>query len=99
MYGTGTEDYVNDAWGMRRYVGPLSGDSLMGEWGVGPQIIGYRLHVADVFRSSAQGGHARARNREQLQGFTEASPTGISTRTSCAPRPRKRTGKNIGKST
>lgn len=47
MYGTGTEDYVNDAWGMRRYVGPLSGDSLMGEWGVGPQIIGYRLHVPD----------------------------------------------------
>lgn len=48
MYGTGAEDYLNDAWGMRRYVGPLSGDALMGEWGVGPQLVGYRLHVMDV---------------------------------------------------
>jgi hypothetical protein len=48
MYGTGFEDYLNDAWGMRRNVGPLSGDALMGEWGVGPQLTGYRLHVPDV---------------------------------------------------
>lgn len=47
LYGTGTEDYVNDAWGIRGYVGPMSGDSLSGEWGIDPQIFGYRLHIAD----------------------------------------------------
>lgn len=47
LYGTGTEDYVNDAWGIRGYVGPISGDSLSGDWGKDPQIYGYRLHIAD----------------------------------------------------
>lgn len=47
MYGTGAEDYVNDAWGIRGYVGPLSGDAIGGEWGTNVQIYGYRLHVAD----------------------------------------------------
>ncbi|HLV81651.1 MAG TPA: DUF2961 domain-containing protein [Chthonomonadaceae bacterium] len=47
LYGTGTEDYVNDAWGIRGYAGPLSGDGIVGAWGVGPQLFGYRLHVPD----------------------------------------------------
>jgi Protein of unknown function (DUF2961) len=47
MYGTGTEDYVNDAWGVHGYCGPLSGDAILGETYTGPQIIGYRLHVPD----------------------------------------------------
>jgi hypothetical protein len=47
MYGTGTEDYVNDAWGLRGYAGPLSGDALLGEWRVDPQIFGYRIHAPD----------------------------------------------------
>jgi hypothetical protein len=49
LYGTGTEDYVNDAWGIRGYVGPMSGSGIAGAWGadVGPQIFGYRLHLAD----------------------------------------------------
>lgn len=47
MYGTGTEDYVNDAWGIRGYAGPLSGDTLAGTWGENPQFFGYRLHVPD----------------------------------------------------
>jgi hypothetical protein len=47
MYGTGTEDYVNDAWGIRGYGGPLSGDAIAGKWGVDPQLFGYRLHVPD----------------------------------------------------
>ena len=47
LYGTGTEDYVNDAWGVRGYVGPFAGSSLSGDWGVDPQIFGYRLHVSD----------------------------------------------------
>lgn len=46
-YGTGLEDYVNDAWGIRGYMGPLSGDAVGGEWGTDPQIFGYRLHVPD----------------------------------------------------
>jgi len=46
-YGTGTEDYVNDAWGIRGYDGPLSGDAIAGEWGLGPQLYGYRLHLSD----------------------------------------------------
>ncbi|HLK60703.1 MAG TPA: glycoside hydrolase family 172 protein [Chthonomonadaceae bacterium] len=47
LYGTGTEDYVNDAWGIRGYGGPLSGSALDGTWGVDPQFFGYRLHVPD----------------------------------------------------
>jgi hypothetical protein len=47
LYGTGTEDYVNDAWGLRGYGGPLSGDAIEGNWGTDPQLFGYRLHVPD----------------------------------------------------
>ena len=47
LYGTGTEDYVNDAWGIRGYDGPLSGSAIAGAWGVDPQIFGYRIHAPD----------------------------------------------------
>jgi hypothetical protein len=47
MNGTGTEDYVNDAWGIRGYVGPLSGDAVSGETYQGPRIFGYRVHGPD----------------------------------------------------
>lgn len=47
MYGTGAEDYLNDAWGVRGYAGSLSGTATMGEWGNGLQMCGYRLHVPD----------------------------------------------------
>jgi len=47
MYGTGAEDYLNDAWGVRGYAGYLSGTTTMGEWGDGLQMCGYRLHVPD----------------------------------------------------
>src|SRR5262249_22874497 len=47
LYGTGTEDYINDAWGVRGYEGPLSGDAIAGTWGTDPQLFGYRLHVPD----------------------------------------------------
>jgi hypothetical protein len=47
LFGTGAEDYFNDAWGIRGYVGPLSGDALAGTREVDPQWFGYRLHVAD----------------------------------------------------
>jgi hypothetical protein len=47
LYGTGTEDYLNDAWGLRGYDGPLSGDAILGTWGANPQLHGYRLHLSD----------------------------------------------------
>ena len=46
-YGTGFEDFCNDAWGIRGYTGPFSGDAFAGETNEGPLIVGYRLHVAD----------------------------------------------------
>jgi len=55
MYGTGAEDYVNDAWGIRGYVGPLSGDAIGGEWGTNVQIFGYRLHIADPVPFTRKG--------------------------------------------
>jgi len=54
-YGTGTEDYVNDAWGIRGYDGPLSGDAIAGEWGVDPQLYGYRLHLSDCIPFARRG--------------------------------------------
>lgn len=53
--GTGLEDYLNDAWGMRGYMGPLSGDAVIGEWGDGPQLCGYRLHVSDPIPFTRSG--------------------------------------------
>ncbi|HEV2472923.1 MAG TPA: glycoside hydrolase family 172 protein, partial [Chthonomonadales bacterium] len=47
MNGTGTEDYLNDAWALRGYCSPLSGDALQGTWGENPQLYGYRLHLTD----------------------------------------------------
>lgn len=47
-YGTGAEDYVNDAWGIRGYNGPVSGDGIRGEWFKDPQLYGYRLHLLDA---------------------------------------------------
>ncbi|MFI5385027.1 MAG: DUF2961 domain-containing protein [Fimbriimonadales bacterium] len=55
MNGTGTEDYLNDAWGIRGYVGPLSGDAVGGDWGKDPQIYGYRLHVPDPVPFTRRG--------------------------------------------
>jgi hypothetical protein len=55
MYGTGTEDYLNDAWGIRGYTGALSGSSIIGEWNVGPQIVGYRFHLPDPIGFSRTG--------------------------------------------
>ncbi len=54
-YGTGAEDYVNDAWGVRGYRGPLSGDALLGAWGIDAQLIGYRLHLSDAIPFARKG--------------------------------------------
>lgn len=55
MYGTGAEDYLNDAWGVRGYSGYLSGTATMGEWGNGLQMCGYRLHVPDPIPFTRSG--------------------------------------------
>lgn len=55
MYGTGLEDYMNDAWGIRGYTGPLSGGDIQGKSFEGPQIFGYRLHVPDLVPFTRKG--------------------------------------------
>ena len=55
MYGTGAEDYLNDAWGVRGYAGYLSGTATIGEWGNGLQMCGYRLHVPDPIPFTRSG--------------------------------------------
>lgn len=55
MYGTGAEDYLNDAWGVRGYAGYLSGTATIGEWGVNLQMCGYRLHVPDPIPFTRSG--------------------------------------------
>ncbi len=55
MYGTGAEDYLNDAWGVRGYTGPLSGTAVIGEWGVNLQMCGFRLHVPDPIPFTRSG--------------------------------------------
>jgi hypothetical protein len=45
--GTGTEDYFNDAWGLRLTDGPWTGTPIAEGEGVGARLSGYRWHVPD----------------------------------------------------
>ncbi|MHB8635216.1 MAG: DUF2961 domain-containing protein [Fimbriimonadaceae bacterium] len=54
-YGTGFEDYCNDAWGIRGYTGPFAGDAIMQSDNAGPILIGYRLHAADPIAFERKG--------------------------------------------
>jgi|GEM_PF-1527768 len=45
-YGTGLEDYTNDAWGMSGFTSPFAGDAK-GEGFSDAHLYGYRLHIAD----------------------------------------------------
>jgi HEAT repeat protein len=47
MEGTGTEDYFNDAWGLRVTDGPWTGTPVAEGEGVGARLAGYRWHVPD----------------------------------------------------
>ena len=47
IYGTGTEDYVNEAWGLRVAYGPWSGTPVAEGERVGARLTGYRWHVPD----------------------------------------------------
>lgn len=45
--GTGTEDYFNDAWGLRVSDGAWTGTPVAEGEGVGARLTGYRWHVPD----------------------------------------------------
>lgn len=45
--GTGTEDYFNDAWGLREADGLLTGTPIAEEAQPGARLTGYRWHIPD----------------------------------------------------
>ena len=45
--GTGTEDYVNEAWGLRVAYGPWTGTPVAEGERIGARLTGYRWHVPD----------------------------------------------------
>ena len=47
IYGTGTEDYINEAWGLRVSTGPWTGTPVAEGERVGARLTGYRWHVPD----------------------------------------------------
>lgn len=47
IYGTGTEDYLSDAWGLRVGTGPWTGTPVAEGELVGARLSGYRWHVPD----------------------------------------------------
>ncbi|MGD0578603.1 MAG: DUF2961 domain-containing protein [Bryobacteraceae bacterium] len=47
ILGTGTEDYVNEAWGLRVSCGPWAGTPVAEGELVGARLTGYRWHIPD----------------------------------------------------
>jgi hypothetical protein len=47
IVGTGTEDYVNEAWGLRVSTGPWAGTPVAEGELVGARLTGYRWHIPD----------------------------------------------------
>jgi len=47
LYGTGTEDYFNEAWGLRTSYSPWYGTPVAEGERVGARLTGYRWHVPD----------------------------------------------------
>ena len=58
IYGTGSEDYFNDAWGLRVSYSPWTGTPIAEGERVGSRLTGYRWHVPDPipFRESLWAG-------------------------------------------
>jgi len=54
--GTGTEDYFNDAWGLRVDSGPYAGASVAEGTGLGSRMTAFRWHLTDPipFRRSLE---------------------------------------------
>ncbi len=44
-FGTGTEDYLDDAWGLHEFIAPVAGVTRAGPFG---KNSAYRWHIADV---------------------------------------------------
>src|SRR6185503_8221406 len=47
ILGTGSEDYFNDAWGLRDSSGPWTGTPISEYERLGSRLTGYRWHIAD----------------------------------------------------
>jgi len=47
IHGTGSEDYFNDAWGLRESDGPWTGTPIAEGERLGSRLTGYRWHVPD----------------------------------------------------
>ena len=47
IYGTGTEDYFNEAWGLRVSYGPWTGTPVAEGERIGARLTGYRWHIPD----------------------------------------------------
>jgi len=47
IYGTGTEDYFSEGWGLRDFTGPWSGSPIWGGELPGQRLGAYRWHVPD----------------------------------------------------
>jgi hypothetical protein len=58
ILGTGSEDYFNDAWGLRDSDGPWTGTPIAEGERLGSRLTGYRWHVADPipFKESLWAG-------------------------------------------
>jgi hypothetical protein len=47
IYGTGSEDYFNEGWGLREFCGPWNGSPVAGGELTGARLSAYRWHVPD----------------------------------------------------
>jgi hypothetical protein len=58
IYGTGSEDYFNDAWGLRDSDGPWTGTPIAEGERIGSRLSAYRWHVPDpvAFTNSLWAG-------------------------------------------
>lgn len=50
LCGTGTEDYFNDAWGFRPFIGPSHGVTVYEGVFAGDRVSAYRWHLSDPVR-------------------------------------------------
>ena len=58
IYGTGSEDYFNDAWGLRDSDGPWTGTPMAEGERLGSRLTAYRWHIPDpiAFKTSLWAG-------------------------------------------
>jgi HEAT repeat protein len=58
IFGTGSEDYFNEAWGLRVSSGPWTGSPIAEGEKIGARLTGYRWHVPDAipFQKSIWAG-------------------------------------------